>query len=309
MKPFPSFQLLPVLAIAWAMLRAAAADVEVVRLWPGAAPGSEDWTIQERTFEVKTKDFGALPLVTDVTVPTLNVIRPDAGKDNGTAVIVCPGGGFQFLSWASEGMEVARWLADRGVTAGVLKYRVRMTNEARPAGGIDTRNFEERLKAGEPKINLARADAVQAIRHLRTNAAKYGIARDRVGLMGFSAGAMTTLSVVLKADAEDRPDFAATIYGAMEEAPVPKDAPPIFIVHTQADALVPAAQATKMFHAWTAAGRMAELHLYQAGAHGFGMRRHGLPVDGWTDAFEKWLRAGQLLGRETTPETARPAGK
>ncbi len=295
MQPILSLPLLSALALAWAALRTTGAETETVRLCPGAAPGTEDWTIEERSFEVILKEFGKLRLVTDVTVPTLTLIRPEAGKGNGAAVIVCPGGGFQFLSWEAEGMEVARWLATRGITAGVLKYRVRMTNEVRASGSPDTRTFEERLRAAEAKINLARADAVQAIRHLRANVTKYGIARDRVGLMGFSAGAMTTLSVVLKAEAEDRPDFAAAIYGAMEEVPVPQDAPPLFIVHTQADALVPAAQATKMFHAWTAAGRPAELHLYQAGAHGFGMRRTGLPVDGWTDAFEKWLRAGQWL--------------
>src|SRR5262245_6281876 len=176
---------------------AGAAD-ETVRLWPGAAPGTEDWKVQERTFQVPTREFGALTLVTDVTVPTLTVVRPAPGQANGTAVIVCPGGGFQFLAWEHEGLEVARWLAQRGVTAFVLKYRVRMANDAGGAGKEAPKTFEAALKAGEHKINIARADAVQAIRHLRANAEKYGISRDRIGLMGFSAGAMTTMSVVLK---------------------------------------------------------------------------------------------------------------
>ena len=94
---------------------------ETVRIWPGTAPGTEDWKVEERTFEVPTKQFGKLPLVTNITVPTLTVVRPTVKQANGTAVIVCPGGGFQFLSWESEGMEVARWLADHGVTAFVLK--------------------------------------------------------------------------------------------------------------------------------------------------------------------------------------------
>jgi acetyl esterase/lipase len=282
---------------------AGAAD-ETVRLWPGDAPGTEDWKVRERTFKIPTKESGVLTLVTDVTVPTLTVVRPDPAQANGTAVVVCPGGGFKFLSWENEGMEVARWLAQRGVTAFVLKYRVRMADDVGAAGKDAPKTFEAALAAGGPKIRIAHADAVQAIRHLRANAEKYGISRDRVGMMGFSAGAMTTMSVVLKADAEDRPDFAAPVYGAMEDAPVPKDAPPLFIVHTQADAMVPAAQATKIFHAWTAAKRPAELHLYQEGAHGFGMHKVGSPVDGWTGAFENWLRSAHLLERRTTPKAA-----
>jgi acetyl esterase/lipase len=284
---------------------AGAAD-ETIRLWPGAAPGTEHWNIQERTFQVPMKEFGALSLVTDVTIPTLTVVRPAPAHANGTAVIVCPGGGFQFLAWEHEGLEVARWLAHRGITAFVLKYRVRLTDDIGAVGRGDPKTFEDRLREAGPKVSIARADAIQAIRHLRAKADAYGISRDRVGMMGFSAGAMTTMSVVLNADAESRPDFAAPIYGAMEDAPLPKEAPPLFIVHTQADALVPAAQSTRMFNAWTAAGRPAELHLYQAGSHGFGMRKVGLPVDRWTEAFEGWLRAGHLLDRRTLPKTTGP---
>jgi acetyl esterase/lipase len=131
---------------------AGAAD-ETVRLWPGAAPGTEDWKVEERTFQVPVKDLGSLSLVTDVTVPTLTVVRPDPAQANGTAVIVCPGGGFQFLSWESEGLEVARWLAQRGVTAFVLKYRVRMANDGGAAGKDAPKSFEAALKAGEPKID------------------------------------------------------------------------------------------------------------------------------------------------------------
>lgn len=282
-----------------------AATNETIRLWPGDAPGTETWKMQERVLQIPTKESGTLSLVSDITVPTLTVVRPGEGKGNGTALIICPGGGFKFLSWESEGMEVARWAADRGITAFVLKYRVRMADSG-DTGAADRKTFEDHLKAGKPKIDIARADAVQAIRHLRTDANKYGIARDRIGLMGFSAGAMTTLSVVLKADAENRPNFAGSIYGAMEDVPVPKDAPPLFIVHTQEDKLVPAAQATKMFNAWTAAGRHAEMHLYQAGAHGFGMRKVGSPVDGWTEAFESWLRAAKLLDRRAESKSAEP---
>lgn len=274
---------------------AQASGDEVVRLWPGAAPGTESWTGAETAVKFPVPDVGELPIIGNVTVPTMTVVRPAPGKANGTAIVVAPGGGFRILAIQHEGMDVAHWLAERGVTAFVLKYRVRSA----PAGAADAadahREFEYFVKKAEPQIDIARADALQAIHLIRSGADKYGIDPNRVGIMGFSAGAITTMSVVLKAQDPDRPNFAAPIYGAMEEAPVPKDAPPLFLAHAQGDKLVPVAQSIKIFSAWTAAGRSAELHVYDQGPHGFGMHKLGLPVDDWTVAFEGWLRANKLL--------------
>lgn len=232
--------------------------------------------------------------MSNITEPTLTVVRPADGRSNGTSVIVCPGGGFQFLSWSAEGTEVGDFLAKKGITAFILKYRVRLGGDA-GSPVSEKKTFEDHLKAGEAKIDIARADAVQSIRYLRDHAEELGIKPNRIGLMGFSAGAMTTLSTLLKAPKEDRPNFAASIYGAMEDVRVPGDVTPLFIVHTQEDAMVPAVQATKVFNAWTEMKREAELHLYQKGEHGFGMRTLNLPVDGWKDAFATWLESKGLL--------------
>lgn len=269
---------------------------EVIKLWPGPAPGSESWTVKETTVKLPVPSLGMVTLVRDVSVPTLTVYRPAPGKANGTAVIVAPGGGFQFHVWDLEGTEVAQWLADRGVTAFVLKYRVRAPDPSAPKPPPPT-NFEEALKQGEPQVNLARADAIEAIRLVRGSAKAYGIDPKRVGLMGFSAGAMTTMSVILKAEPADRPDFGVPVYGAMEDVAVPKAAPPLFILATRNDAMVPVAQSVKIFTAWNAVGAPAELHLYEDGPHGFGLRPLGTSLDGWSSAFETWLRARKLLDR------------
>jgi acetyl esterase/lipase len=113
--------------------------------------------------------------------------------------------------------------------------------------------------------------------------------------MGFSAGAGLTMGVILDHDEQSRPNFAATIYGYMDDAALPTDAPPIFIVATQADALIPSERSIKIYEKWTAAKVPAELHLFEQGPHGFAFRRLGLPVDHWTALFENWLRSRALL--------------
>src|SRR5579864_1676893 len=105
---------------------------QVVHIWPGAAPGTEDWHLTEVESELPGPHGVRLHTVTNVTIPTLTVVRPALGKANGTAVVVCPGGGFQILAIRHEGMDIAEWLAARGITAFVLKYRVRMTSAFRP---------------------------------------------------------------------------------------------------------------------------------------------------------------------------------
>src|ERR1043166_6573978 len=105
------------------------AEQMVLPIWPGAAPGSETWTQKEVTYQNPQKEA----MVRNVVRPTLTAFLPERSKANGTAVIVCPGGGFRFLSWQTEGTEVARWLADHGVAAFVLKYRL-----------VDTGRSEER---------------------------------------------------------------------------------------------------------------------------------------------------------------------
>ena len=271
----------------------AAQPVEIVRIWPAAAPGTEDWGGAEVELDAEVPGAGKVHIVTNVTVPTISVYRPDGGKANGTAMLVLPGGAFRALAWDLDGSEVAQWLNRRGITAFVLKYRVRPPPGGGPAGA---ESFNDFFKRTQPAREIAIADARQALRHIRGNAGKYGIAANRVGAIGFSAGAMATMGLALGDDPAVRPDFAVPVYGAMpaDGAP-PAGAPPLFVVAAQDDPQVPSARSAEIYGRWTAAGRPAELHLYEKGGHGFGMRPRKQPLDQWPAALEAWLQSRGLL--------------
>ncbi|HEX4737350.1 MAG TPA: dienelactone hydrolase family protein [Allosphingosinicella sp.] len=265
---------------------------EVVRIWPAAAPGTESWTGAEAELDAELPDAGKVHIVTNVTVPTLRIFRPRPGRANGTAMLVVPGGAFRALAWDLEGTEVAQWMADRGITAFVLKYRVRPPG-ASGAPGAETLDAFMR-RTGDAR-RIAAADARQALRLVRSRAAAYGIKADRVGMIGFSAGAMTLMDVVLGADPAARPDFVVSVYGAMagDEAPA-AGAPPLFIVAAQDDPQVPSQKSVEIYERWNRAGLPAELHLYEKGGHGFGMRARGLPADRWPAALGAWLLSRHL---------------
>jgi acetyl esterase/lipase len=280
----------------------AAPAPEVARLWPGAAPGTESWSGAEVEVDADLP-AGKTHIVTNVTVPTLTVIRPAPGRANGTAVLVAPGGAFRALAWDLEGTEVARWLAERGITAFVLKYRVRPPADGAGAG---TQAFDEWWAGTKAAREVAIADARQALRLIRTGAGRYGLKADRVGMIGFSAGAMVTMGAVLGTDPAVRPDFAAPVYGAMAPDAVPAaGAPPLFIVAAQDDPQVPPAKSVAIFDAWTAAHLTAELHLYEKGGHGFGMRARNMPADAWPRALEAWLVSRGLMAAAAGTVTSR----
>ena len=267
---------------------------EVIRLWPGQAPGTERWTGPEQSADAELPTLGKVHVITNVTVPTLTVFRPAAAKEVGTAMIVVAGGAFRALPWDLDGLETARWLTDHGITAFVLKYRVRPPG---PEAAAD-RSFDDFARRTEAPRDIAVADAEQAIRVVRSGAKQFGIAPDRVGMIGFSAGAMTA---ALAADAGDpavRPNFAALLYGALLEPSGPSaGAAPVFIVAAQDDPEAPVTHSVDMFLRWTSAKRPAELHIYERGGHGFAFRRHNLPADRWPDAFQSWLTARGYLAR------------
>jgi acetyl esterase/lipase len=144
-------------------------------------------------------------------------------------------------------------------------------------------------------VEFAVADGAQAVRLVRQRAAEWGIAPDRIGLMGFSAGGMLTMGVVMNNDAASRPNFAAPIYGgATNGQTVAANAPPLFIA-VAGDDPVASVSSAKLYLEWKAAGRSAELHIYSQGGHGFGMIKHSLPVDGWVERFGEWLQIQGLL--------------
>jgi acetyl esterase/lipase len=302
-----------------------APDAKVITVWPGHPPGSEGWTQKEVEYR---NEWDKKRMVRNVTTPTLTAYLPDPAAATGAAVVICPGGGFRILSWQSEGTEVAEWLQQRGVAAFVLRYRLRETPASEeefrkemlaffmslanrrdgeaPRAAAKADAPKEQAEAGvslPPSVmeemrkigSLGIADGRQAIKVVRQHAAEWGIKPDRVGIMGFSAGGMVTMGVVAEHDAESRPNFAAPIYGpGFGETKVPGDAPPLFILCASDDQLA-ASGSVRLYSRWRAAGRPAELHLYEKGGHGFGMTPKGLPADHWIERFGDWLAQRGLM--------------
>ena len=269
------------------------AQSTVIPLWPQGAPGSEDWTQEER--ESRNPGDGTR-VIRNVTEPTLIAYFPEPALANGSAVIVAPGGAFLFLTIDNEGTDVARWLNARGIAVFVLKYRLVPTATEDTAfwqqvmtfldGDSEGREINQEIKA------LAVADGLQAVKIVRSRAEEWGIIPHKIGFLGFSAGAMVTLGVATGYNVERRPDFAAPIYGpSVDAAVIPADAPPLFIVAAADDPLLPATGSANLYSAWTDAGHLAELHIYAEGGHGFGMKQQHLPIDGWIERFGEWIQS------------------
>ena len=278
------------------ILASAAHAQKVIRLYPGAAPGSENWTHQEKEY---FSTIWNTQVVTNVSQPTLTAYLADPAIRNGTSVIICPGGAFHALSINSEGIDVAKWLNGKGVTAFVLKYRLVPTGEDGVKEAMARLNNRQKLdEANAAVIPMAVADGLAAVSYVRKHATEFGISPTRIGLMGFSAGGTVTASVTFSYTAENRPDFVAPIYaymGAVKETVVPKDAPPMFIAAATDDQLDLAPDSINLYGKWLAAKKPVELHMYSKGGHGFGMRKQNLPSDQWIDRFGDWLQVQGLL--------------
>src|SRR3954468_19120847 len=258
-------------------LAAGPLDAQVVNIWPGVAPGSEGWRQKERT--VENTPLGTV--VFDVRTPTLRPYLPDSTKATGTGVIIAPGGAFVALAMDLEGATVARWLQQRGIAAFLLKYRiVEKKQEGIPEMDMDT--------AGRYGI----ADGIQALKVVRAHAAAWRVSPSRIGMLGFSAGAMVTSGALLQPDSAARPNFAALIYGAPfgRMPAIPSDLPPIFMAWAKDDA-VALAPVVKFHDVLVAAGHRPETHVYATGGHGFGMKHQGTESDRWIDDYQRWLQA------------------
>jgi acetyl esterase/lipase len=251
---------------------------QTLKIWPGVAPGSETWSQKERV--EKSTPIGTV--VFNVVNPTLTIYLPERTKATGTGVIIAPGGAFMALAIDLEGHDVARWLQDKGIAAFVLKYRI---VEKRQEGIPRDLNMDEAGKYGI-------ADGIQAVKVVRQHAAEWGISPDRVGFVGFSAGAMVASGVLLQQDAAARPNFAAPIYGAPFGAmpAIPVKLPPIFLAWAQDDPLA-LEPVIRFYDSLKSAGCKPEAHIFSAGGHGFGMRKQGTSSDHWIDAFYYWLEA------------------
>ncbi len=264
-----------------------------IPLWPGGAPGTETWDQVEE--ELSLSD--GLRVVRNVTQPSLTVYP--ATKPNGTAVIIAPGGAWHFHAIEHEGRQVAAWLAARGITAFILKYRLLRTGadlQKEIAEFVGSRGSRRADMA--TLMSMTQADAQQAVRIVRQRAPEWGVDQRKIGIMGFSAGGGVTTQVALNYTADCRPDFAAPIYAAVfEEVTAPTDAPPLFLLCTANDEMASRASLL-LYSAWKAAKRPVELHIYARGDHGFGMTPHNQPADTWIERFADWLKGQGLLGAE-----------
>ncbi len=245
-------------------------------------------------------------IVRNVTVASLTPILPPPDRATGAAVVIAPGGGFLGLSMDSEGYDVARWLAARGIAAFVLKYR--LTPTPRSAEGyaaaaskrvneiVQAKGVREAMMAPRESLD----DGKQAVRLLRARSEEWRIDPRRIGFLGFSAGAELTLEVSLSPDLVARPDFVGVIYGPMTAVEVPPDAPPMFNALAADDPLFGNSD-LGIIRSWMRAGRPVEFHMYEKGYHGFGMTPKGTSSDLWIEQFYRWLEMRGLL-RPVTPK-------
>ncbi len=268
----------------------------VIKLYNTKPKGSESWTWSEQT---STKNMFNTEVVFNVIEPTLTFYDAPKELSTGTAVIVAPGGAFHTLSINSEGVEVAKWLNSIGISAFVLKYRLARSFTEDPVKEIMGKmaNFKSLDEENAPIIPLATADGLAAVKYVRDHSKELNINPDKIGFMGFSAGGTLTMSVVYQADETNRPNFVAPIY-AYEPAiigdKIPATITPIYLAVAGDDQLNMMPMSISIYKKWFDAKQPAELHIYEKGGHGFGMRKQGLPTDFWYVEFGKWLKMHQF---------------
>jgi len=283
--------------LAGAGVLAGAEPAEAVPLWPTGAPGS----VERRAEPEKTAGSN----LSNIHHPSLTVHLPEAGRATGCAVIVAPGGGHARLAIQHEGWNVARWLAERGVAAFVLKYRL-AKDDAAPPGALQPYTVDRD----------ALADARRAVRLVRARSAEWGVNPGAVGIIGFSAGGEVALLAATRpevpasaaTDAVDRldarPDFYALVYhGGLPrtDIQVAKSTPPVFLAAGYGDRQNISEGLAEFYLRTKRAGASAELHIYAGAGHGFGVRETNKgPAGAWISRFHDWLGDRGFLG------TARP---
>jgi len=308
----PGFVALVWLALALGPVMAADKPL-VVDVWPGAVPdestdiGPERVRMSPKLDRKQVEVTEPTRLITAVSKPTITIYRPVKEKETGTAMLICPGGGYWDLYWQLEGEEVAAWLNSIGVTGVILKYRV----PRRP---------------DEPKGEPARRplqDAQRAVSMVRSRAGEWNIDPQRIGIVGFSAGGHLAIATATNFEKRTydpidevdkvscRPDFAVPVYSGYLKAKdkdelaaglrVPTNTPPVFLVHGGADIISPPEHSVFMYLALKKADIPAELHIYAGAAHDFGVRTNDQPYSKWTAACAEWMRSQKLLSVTAVP--------
>lgn len=301
----------PPLVLTVAMIGSAlAADPVFVDVWPGKTPADIGIKGEEFSRILNSTLVGPTKLIRNVTKPTLTVYRPDREKNTGTAMIICPGGGYWDLYWELEGEEVAAWLNAKGIAGIILKYRC-----PRRPGEIER----------EPPLG-PQLDAQRAVRLVRSHAVGWGIDPKRIGIIGFSAGGHLALATATgharklydPIDAVDelssRPDFAVLCYPGYLKARdkdelrpdlrIAPDTPPVFLAHASDDnegyggSL--SDNSAVAYLALKRAGIPSELHIFATGDHDFGVRQNDKLPSSWPGLCIRWLRSRGLLTSPTT---------
>jgi acetyl esterase/lipase len=285
-------------AFAAPQAEAEVASNEVINLWPNGLPADANPMTQEQIDAAKAKTTDERIFYVDA--PVLTVYEPPAEKKNGTAVVICPGGGYMMLAYKHEGIDLANWFNEQGVTAFLLKYRV-------PRRSKDNFHWEPMQ------------DVQRSIRIVRSKADEYKIDSERIGVLGFSAGGHLTVMAGTQYETKSyeavddvdklscRPDFMCPIYAAYlangyrddvvelgDLVTVTKETPPTFMAVTSDDRMR-GAQAGLLYSRLLQFGVKAEIHAWQKGGHGYGLHKIGNACDGWEDDLKVWLKLNGML--------------
>jgi acetyl esterase/lipase len=286
------------------------AQTQTMNLWPeGKIPNFKANSVQEKA----ETDASGILRISGVTVPTITAYIAPKEKATGAAVMICPGGGYSILAASHEGSDFAKWFNDRGISAFVLKYRLP----------------DEKAMVHQHEVPLM--DAMQGMKMIRTNAAKWNIDVNKIGVMGFSAGGHLAATISThynlgpNASEEAKPNFSILLYPVVSFRPaishggsrdkllgpdkseelinyysnelqVSAKTPPAFLVHAMDDSAVPVENSIEYYLALKKFKTSAEMHLYPVGGHGYGLRTEGKgSLVNWPAAMEGWLKASGFM--------------
>ena len=274
-------------------------QIEELFLWEGKAPGEIDGEIGKESIKEPSSGKGSVMRIQNVTMPSIKVYPAPPNKSNGTAILVCPGGGYNILAYEHEGSEVCTWLNELGITGILLKYRVPR-------------------RANREKHDAPLQDAQRAMSLIRKNASSWKLNPDKIGILGFSAGgnlAMMSLTSFPQRNYKEidqadqfscRPDFGILVYPAylvdrdkrdqlFPEIKINSQTPPCLFIHT-GDDHVPAEGSILAYLALEKAGVIGnEIHVYTSGGHGYGMRKSKNVVSSWPQRAEEWLLTNKWI--------------
>ncbi len=264
---------------------------------PHNKPDDIIWVNPEKEYTPEL--WGNSPAISNVSKPELIVYKPPIEKQNGISVIIAPGGGMYALSIRYEGRDVAKWLNSKGITAFILKYRLMPTGEdaSRDFAEIIKSNNKKRVESTKKLMPYATEDGLNAISYVREHAKALGVASNKIGFMGFSAGGCVLFGVVNSCTESNKPNFLVPIYPGTDLIdPKPNQfTPPTLFITAADDEAIDPTLITSFFDKWHRAGIKTSLHLYDTGGHGFGTWKKELPVSNWLDRFYEWVTSKEIF--------------